>query len=991
MPILDTCIITASDSRQAEVFKELLGRRVRRGLYPREIDFRVYSDPPAGRAGSGGGTIWALLALLKDEGLDLTEACARNAAEGKIEEAAARLSSRRILMIHAGGESRRLPCYVPEGKLFAPVPVASSSLLPPVVLDVEFSLFLRYPWREGELLVTSGDALVDFNTDLLSLPDAPLCGFSAPESFETGSRHGVFTFNPITGAVRDYHQKASPEFLSREARLEGTESCAVDLGPVSFRGQALKALIACAVEPLNEGSVAEKIGKGRITLDLYLEILTACLGNLDRTSYLDRLGGRSDAGPGVLDLLFEKFHPCGLSGALVRQTSFIHFGSVAEFPAACRELRSSGLLPFYSLAHEELVPEVGASMVKFNSLEAAIAPGSGGSCAENCRNVEISCEGENLLVGLRDFNLPGTLPRGFCVDERRFEDNGGSVTLRLVCHKDDTFKRQKDLDSLVFCGKPLGKWLAERELSADDVLPAGSAADLYLADLFPVGAEAEQLEGYWRLPAHKTSWLRWFRSSHRYSMAAANALTDAVVRDSERQEARHLEIARGLETGGFFALPAIELAELVSDGLNPAHLVKRCAETDEPLLKSYRSAALRAAHVKGVPPVDRVEVPFAPRAAGGLPRCAVKLDQIVWARSPLRLDLAGGWTDTPPYTNRYGGAVLNVAVDLNGQSPIQVFVRRTPEPRLTMHSIDLGVTEVIRDTRDLRSYKNPSSPFALPRAALVLLGLGADQPDGAPLAAAFEAAGGGMELTLLCAVPKGSGLGTSSVLAGTILAALERFYGMPAPRDELFLQVLEIEQMLTTGGGWQDQIGGLVGGVKYVEARAAMKPRPVVHQLDPWIFESSECTERMTLFYTGVTRLAKGILKDVVDRVNEMERSYLFTHNRIGELAREGREAISLRDLARLSRVIGESFRENKLIHQSTTNEEIEAVIKATSPFFSGMKLLGAGGGGFALFVSPDSYKAKALRCLLSERFENERARLVDFSLNKKGLEVTVS
>ena len=147
----------------------------------------------------------------------------------------------------------------------------------------------------------------------------------------------------------------------------------------------------------------------------------------------------------------------------------------------------------------------------------------------------------------------------------------------------------------------------------------------------------------------------------------------------------------------------------------------------------------------------------------------------------------------------------------------------------------------------------------------------------------------------------------------------------------------------------------------------------------------------MTLFYTGVTRLAKGILKDVVDRVNEMERSYLFTHNRIGELAREGREAISLRDLARLSRVIGESFRENKLIHQSTTNEEIEAVIKATSPFFSGMKLLGAGGGGFALFVSPDSYKAKALRCLLSERFENERARLVDFSLNKKGLEVTVS
>ena len=223
-------------------------------------------------------------------------------------------------------------------------------------------------------------------------------------------------------------------------------------------------------------------------------------------------------------------------------------------------------------------------------------------------------------------------------------------------------------------------------------------------------------------------------------------------------------------------------------------------------------------------------------------RCAVKKDQIVWARSPVRFDLAGGWTDTPPYTNRYGGAVVNVAVDLNGQSPIQVFARRTPEPQLALHSIDLGLTEIIGDTAALRGFRNPGSPFSLPRAALVLIGLGAGKPDGAPLAPIFQAAGGGLELTLLCAVPKGSGLGTSSVLAGTILAALERFYGMPVLRDELFLQVLEVEQMLTTGGGWQDQIGGLVGGLKYIESRPALKPRPVIHQLDPWIFESAECT-----------------------------------------------------------------------------------------------------------------------------------------------------
>ena len=987
MPIVDTCIITASEAHQATVFRELLDRRIQRSLYPREVDFRVYSDPPAGRVGSGGGTIWSLLTLLRDEGLDL----AASFSETELDEAVARLASRRILVIHAGGESRRLPCYVPEGKLFAPIPAASSSLLPPVVLDAEFSLFLKYPWREGELLVASGDALVDFNTDLLNLPDAPLCGFSAPESFETGSRHGVFAFDPMTGAVRDYHQKATAEFLAREARIEGTESCAVDLGPVSFRGEALRALLRSAVEPLPGGSVAERISKGEMAVDLYLELLTACLQNLDKRSYLSRLSGRTPAGSEVLDLLYESFHSCGLSGALVKQATFIHFGSVTEFPTACRELRARGLAPFYSLAHEELVPESGAGLVRFNSLDAVIKPGHGGSCVEDCRNIEIPCEGENLLVGLRDLSLAEALPRGFCLDERRFKNDGRVITLRLVYHRDDSFKAQENLQALVFCGKPLHDGLAERDLSFEDVFPPGTGPDLFLAELFPAGANPDHLAGYWRAPPQRASWSKWFRSSRRYSMATVNALTDAVARDRERWEARRLEMVQGLQAGGFFAIPAIELVELVKDGLNTAPLVKRCAETDEPLLKAYRSAALRAARVSGVPPVDRVEVPFAPRATGGSLRCAVKLDQIVWARSSVRLDLAGGWTDTPPYTNRYGGAVLNVAVDLNGQSPIQVFVRRTPEPQLTCHSIDLGVTDVIRDTRSLRSYNDPGSPFALPRAALVLLGLGIGQPDGASLAPTFEAAGGGLELTLLCAVPKGSGLGTSSVLAGTILAALERFYGMSAPREELFLQVLEIEQMLTTGGGWQDQIGGLVGGVKYVESRAAMKPRPVVHQLDPWSFESPECTERMTLFYTGVTRLAKGILKDVVDRVNGMERSYLFTHNRIGDLAREGREAISLRDLARLSRVIGDSFRENKLIHQSTTNEEIEAVISATSHFVSGMKLLGAGGGGFALFISPNASQASSLRSLLSEKFENERARLVDFSLNKKGLEVTVS
>ena len=95
----------------------------------------------------------------------------------------------------------------------------------------------------------------------------------------------------------------------------------------------------------------------------------------------------------------------------------------------------------------------------------------------------------------------------------------------------------------------------------------------------------------------------------------------------------------------------------------------------------------------------------------------------MWARAPVRLDLAGGWTDTPPYTLREGGRVVNLAVDLNGQPPIQVFCRRTAERRVRVHSIDLGHTETYDGFEQLLDYHDPRSPFALPKAALCLMGL----------------------------------------------------------------------------------------------------------------------------------------------------------------------------------------------------------------------------------------------------------------------------
>ena len=137
--------------------------------------------------------------------------------------------------------------------------------------------------------------------------------------------------------------------------------------------------------------------------------------------------------------------------------------------------------------------------------------------------------------------------------------------------------------------------------------------------------------------------------------------------------------------------------------------------------------------------------------------------------------------------------------------------------------------------------------------------------------------------------------------------------------------------------------------------------------------------------------MAKNILQDVVAEVNRSTSAYLFTHVHLAELAGQARESIEHRSYKRLARIVAESWKANTLIHPSSTNEEVDELLAATSRYTAGVKLLGAGGGGYALFASPTAEKAEELRELLRIRFENERARIVDFTLNDTGLKTSVS
>ena len=141
-----------------------------------------------------------------------------------------------------------------------------------------------------------------------------------------------------------------------------------------------------------------------------------------------------------------------------------------------------------------------------------------------------------------------------------------------------------------------------------------------------------------------------------------------------------------------------------------------------------------------------------PAALRVTPRRCVLEDQIIWGRSPVRLDLAGGWTDTPPFCLTHGGQVVNLAVDLNGQPPIQVFAKLCDRPQIVLRSIDLGVEERLESFEALRAYAEPGSEFALAKAALSLAGFAPEfcaADTGATLTEHLERFGGGIEISLL--------------------------------------------------------------------------------------------------------------------------------------------------------------------------------------------------------------------------------------------------
>jgi len=951
----------------AREFEALDGRQ-----RPRWFACSDSSGPPLG---SGGGTANLLVEAWRNTG------AGRSFSDW--------LQSNRKLMLHSGGMSRRLPAYAPIGKLLMPIPVlrwSRGQRLDQTLLDLavpEYSRVLAHASPRSVAMLVSGDTLMRVGHALPPLPDVDIVGLGMWGTPEKAKDFGVF-FTPRGNPheLSFFLQKPSP---ARIRELAATHLYLFDTGMWLLSERAVKVLLQrCGWDPARQ----EFAGGRAANYEFYSGFGLA-------------LGTSPSQGD-------ETIHSLTCAVVPLPDATFHHFGTTAQMIESVSALQNLVLDETkLGLAGARRHPDQYLQNARSNLVlrreenhtlwvENSVLPDSW------------RLAHEHVFTGVPENQWDLRLEPGVCLDFVPLRD--GKTGVRAYGFR-DAFNGALGDEQTKWFGRPARAWLNQRGLTMEEC-GLDAETDIQFTALFPVlpptDIEARFLEWLFAAaPERNAAFARRWRESLRLSAQQLLEQVDVKALHTRRAELRTACLAPLIRNHRWSVIYNLDLEATAGEFARQPDALLEIAftEQDEPM-SAVRDQMLRAAVLRrrGAAGCEQFEA----NAFGRLrelivreaqiqpaqPQRNVLEDQIVWARSPARLDLAGGWTDTPPYCIEFGGKVVNVAADLNGQPPVQVFAKLCECPELVVRSIDLGVEERLRTYAELETYAQPGSAFALAKAAFALAGfLPQFHVDGGfdSLEKQLRAFGGGIELSLLAAVPKGSGLGTSSILAATVLAALSELCGLNWDRTVMYSRTLALEQMLTTGGGWQDQAGGLFRGVKLIETAPGLSQKPTLRWLPEHLFSHVFANRTILLYYTGVTRLAKNILAEIVRGIFLNSPSHLSLINEIGLNGEAAAAAIQKCDYELLADSILERWDLMQRLDSGTNPPAIESLLARVNDYLCAAKLLGAGGGGYLLMLAKDETAAARIRQTLTARPPNARARFVDFSLSDTGLRVTRS
>jgi fucokinase len=488
----DVVIITASSERQAELYRDEIQRRSLSGMLPNETQFLVVPDPADRRVGSGGATINALGVLGKDRGW---------------------WSCHRVLLVHSGGDSRRLPQYSPGGKLFGVLPSRTQPRGTTTVFDETMTLSAAWAERiPNGLLVASGDVVLRFDANLVQWDRPGVTGVAMRLEVETGSHHGVYVVGE-KGEVYTFLQKPSPAAVKAAGGLLEDGRVAVDIGLLRFDADMTAALTELAAF------------KTLPFVDLYDQITRGLTGQWNPENDASLFWRE------LARILRAPERPVGFHCAVV-EGEFIHAGTTRSFRSLAA--RSGGVLDsviggVFRVGHDAVILECDLGGPVYASRGAILHGLTALSGA-----VEVP---EDTVV----HQLPVDMP------------DGSGWVIRAYGVEDDP---KQAVEKATWFNRPILETLERLRLQRAEIWSADEEPTLWNAELFPVTTPDEAwMCARWMMGYASGYNLDRWRAARRLSLAESARCTDGKA----------LAEARSRRLQGIWHDTAVELAESGAD------------------------------------------------------------------------------------------------------------------------------------------------------------------------------------------------------------------------------------------------------------------------------------------------------------------------------------------------------------------------------------------------------------------------------------------
>ncbi len=935
-----------------------------------QVDQEEYfctSDPAGTKVGSGGGTAH----LLHQSWLSNNQQAPFNEW----------LEQEQRIIIHAGGQSRRLPAYGPSGKILTPIPVfrwQQGQRLDQNLLELQLPLYERILQKAPKslnTLIASGDVLIRASENLSNIPEADIVCMGMWVSPEKATNHGVFFCKRNTPSDLQFMlQKPAAETIQSHT---GDHLFLMDIGIWLLSPKAMQILMKRS--GWSEEQTQFKDGQVNY-YDLYGTFGPAMgLAPKEDDTEINELTVK------VVTLPNGEFYHYGTSRELIESTEIIQNQVVDQ-----RNIWQRKVKPHPSMFVQNATTDITLTGEHHHLW------------IENSHiGQHWQLSHHHVITGVPENSWQLKLAPETCLDLVPVGES--DVCIRPYAFF-DKFNGTLAGDAQ-WLGLSLSKWLQQKGISMEEA-ELNPDTDIQFAPLFPLTDEPTEELLRWLIdpandsPEMKALWLK----SKRLSAAEINNQANLLRLYAQRANFRSINwelLAKNYQKSVFYQVNLEDAAkDFAHDNIE---LPSPLGEQEEAILR-IKDEMFRArvsmlknsdgtVHEQHAFKILQQTIVDTVKDKPAHPQLNAFDDQIIWGRSPVRFDLAGGWTDTAPFCLTHGGHVVNLAVELNGQPPLQVYVKPSTEHKIVFRSIDLGLKEEVSTYEELANFAQVGSAFSIPKAALCLCGF---HPDFSTityptLTEQLKAFGAGIELSLLAAVPKGSGLGTSSILSATVLGTLSDFLNLNWDQNEVCHRTLVLEQLLTTGGGWQDQYGGILPGLKLLQTEAGILQQPVSRWLPDHLFTQPEYHNCMLLYYTGITRTAKNILAEIVRGMFLNSTNHLRILEEMKQHALNTFETIQRGNYQQLANHVHHSWLLNQQLDAGTNPPAVQQILTQVEDYTWGHKLLGAGGGGYLFLMAKDERAASMIKKQLEQNPPNHRARFVDFALSPQGFQVTRS